>query len=86
MFDKLFRVYGGMFGVYEVIFYFMIFVFVFSFLAQALAAASPTKVFKSHCAPEGPETKVAAKLTVAELRERLTALGLSPVGRKASRP
>jgi len=49
---------------------------------KALAAASPTKVFKSHCAPEGPETQAAAKMTVAELRARLAALGLSTTGKK----
>ena len=51
-------------------------------LLQALQAATPTKVFKSHCAPEGPERTSPAKLTVGDLKASLKAMGLSTEGRK----
>lgn len=40
--------------------------------------------FKSHCAPEAATNAVPGQMTVAELKAALTALNLSPIGKKAA--
>ncbi|KAK9842012.1 hypothetical protein WJX81_004236 [Elliptochloris bilobata] len=51
--------------------------------AKALAAAAPTKVFKSHCAPEPQADAAPAQLTIAQLKVALRVRGLPLTGRKA---
>ncbi len=41
------------------------------------------QIFKSHCAPEGRQHQLPSQMTVAELKEALSALGLSAAGKKA---
>ncbi|GLC40886.1 bubble DNA binding [Pleodorina starrii] len=51
----------------------------------AMAAARPARLFRSHCAPDDPEEEghvAPAKLTVAQLKARLTALNLDTRGIK----
>lgn len=50
---------------------------------KALAAARDPKIFKSHCAPEGRQHQLPSQMAVAELKEALSALGLSAAGKKA---
>ena len=41
------------------------------------------QIFKSHCAPEGRQHQLPSQMTVAELKEALSALGLNAAGKKA---
>lgn len=51
--------------------------------ASALKASTPTKQFKSHCAPEAAAQAMPAQMTVKELKAALEGLQLDSKGSKA---
>ena len=51
--------------------------------ASALKASTPTKQFKSHCAPEAAAQAMPAQMTVKELKAALEGLQLHSKGSKA---
>lgn len=51
--------------------------------ASALKASTPTKQFKSHCAPEAAAQAMPAQMTVKELKATLEGLQLDSKGSKA---
>ena len=51
--------------------------------ASALKASTPTKQFKSHCAPEAAAQAVPAQMTVKELKSVLEGMQLNAKGSKA---
>ncbi|KAK9867483.1 hypothetical protein WJX84_001802 [Apatococcus fuscideae] len=50
--------------------------------AKAMAAAGPTKVFQSHCAPEAADNQAPGQMTVLVLKRALSAKSLPTAGRK----
>ena len=52
--------------------------------ASALKASTPTKQFKSHCAPEAAAHVVPVQMTVKELKAVLEGMGLDAKGTKAA--
>ena len=51
---------------------------------QAMAAAGPARLFQSHCAPDGADTLLPSKMSVAQLRAALLAKG-APLPGKAGK-
>ena len=45
---------------------------------QAMSGAGPARLFQSHCAPDGADTLLPAKMSVAQLRVALQAKGVHP--------
>ena len=48
---------------------------------EAMAAAGPARLFQSHCAPDGADTLLPSKMSVAQLRAALLAKGAPLPGR-----